>query len=144
MDGIHLAACFLKTALRAKGIERSVLITDAVPPAGCAPGPYTLGEIAVELLPDDRVVLRGTSRLAGSSLRMDRGVENLMRIAGLGLRDAITMATRNPARVGRIPGRQRGLSPGERADLVRFEFDSQTKSIRVLETWFEGTLAASQ
>ena len=39
VDGIHLAPAFLKVALRAKGLERSILVTDAVMPAGCAPGP---------------------------------------------------------------------------------------------------------
>ncbi len=138
VDGIHLPASFLKTALRAKGIERSVLITDAVMPAGCAPGPYRMGDVAVELLPEGRVVLRDGTRLAGSTLRMDRGVENLMRLAHLSLRDAITMATRNPARVGRIPGRQRGLATGERADLVQFEFDPRSGHMEVLNTWIGG------
>ena len=35
VDGIHLPAAFLKAAIRAKGVERSVLVTDAVMPAGC-------------------------------------------------------------------------------------------------------------
>ena len=36
------------------------------------------------------------------------------------------MATTNAARVGRIAGRQRGLVPGEKADLVRFSWDAET------------------
>ncbi|MGB9609849.1 MAG: N-acetylglucosamine-6-phosphate deacetylase [Bryobacteraceae bacterium] len=95
VDGIHLDAAFLRVALRAKGIERSVLITDAVAPAGCQPGPYRLGAVDVELHPEGRVTLRGTDRLAGSALRMDRGVENLMRLAGLTLPEALTMAAPN-------------------------------------------------
>jgi N-acetylglucosamine-6-phosphate deacetylase len=77
-------------------------------------------------------------RLAGSALRMDRGIENLMRIAGLSLLEAVTMATRNPARVGRIPNRQRGVTPGERGDLVQFRLDPRNKSISVLKTWMSG------
>jgi N-acetylglucosamine-6-phosphate deacetylase len=138
VDGIHLGASFLTVALRAKGVERSVLITDAVMPAGAAPGFYRLGEVEVELKADGRVVVRGGERLAGSSLRMDRGVENLMRIAGLSLGEAITMATRNPARVGRVRSRQRSLEPGERADVVEFDYDDESKSIRVLRTWLDG------
>src|SRR5258708_13895603 len=34
VDGIHLPASFLKTALRAKQLQRSVLVTDASSPAG--------------------------------------------------------------------------------------------------------------
>ncbi len=66
----------------------------------------------VELKEDQRVVLRGGTRLAGSSLRMDRAIENVMRLPGVSLRDAVTMATINPARVGRIGSRQRGLRTG--------------------------------
>ncbi len=140
VDGIHLGKAFLKVALRAKGLERAVLITDAVAPAGCAPGAYKLGEVDVILHPEGKVTLTDGQRLAGSSLHMDRGVENLMRICGLSLRDAVTMATRNPARVGRVAGRQRGLAPGERADIVEFEYDEQGRSIRVLRTWLDGEL----
>jgi N-acetylglucosamine-6-phosphate deacetylase len=136
VDGIHLGDAFLRVALRAKGIERSVLVTDAVMPALCAPGVYKLGEIQVELKDDQRVVLRGGTRLAGSSLRMDRAIDNVMRIAGVSLTEAITMATINPARVGRIANRQRGLRPGERADLVRFRIVDGR--MEIVETYLSG------
>ncbi len=139
VDGIHLPLSFLKTALRAKGLERSILVTDAVAPAGCTPGPYTLGEVPVELHPDGSVRLLGGTRLAGSALRMDRAIENVMRLAGLTLQQAVTLATRNPARVGRIAGRQRGLSTGERADLVRFRYDEARQEIKILETYRNGS-----
>ncbi len=141
VDGIHLDDAFLKTALRAKGIERSVLVTDAVMPAMCAPGFYRLGEVDVELNDAGRVQLRGGTRLAGSSLRMDRAIGNVMRTAGLSLTEAVTMATVNPARVGRIASRQRGLTPGDRGDVVRFRVEDGV--IRVTETWMSGRLVFS-
>ena len=61
-----------------------------------------------------------------------------MRAADLSLSEAVTMATRNPARVGRIASRQRGLNPGDRADLVRFRWDEATGHITVLETFLNG------
>ena len=138
VDGFHLNASFLNVALRAKGLERSILITDAVMPAGCAPGPYRLGEVDVQLHPDGSVRLPGLTRLAGSALTMNRAVENVIRQARLSLRDAVSLATRNPARLGRISSRQRGLIPGERADLVRFRFDESTQQIEILETYLDG------
>ncbi len=138
VDGIHLPQSFIKVALRAKGIERSVLVTDAVMPAGCQPGRYRLGEVDVELHADDRVTLVGQDRLAGSSLKMHRGIEKLMTLAGLSLTEAVTMATRNPARVCRVHGRQRGLAPGERADLVLFEVHPVTRAIQVNEVFVDG------
>ena len=138
VDGFHLPPSFLKAALRAKGLERSILVTDAVMPAGCPPGPYRLGEVDVELHADGSVRLAGGSRLAGSALQMDQAIANVMRTAGLSLREAVTLATRNPARVGRVPSRQRGLTPGERADLVLFRLDEATGQIRILETFLNG------
>jgi N-acetylglucosamine-6-phosphate deacetylase len=145
VDGFHLPPSFLNVALRAKGLERSLLVTDAVMPAGCDPGRYRLGEVDVELHADGSVRLaeggstrtEGT-RLAGSALTMDQAIANVMRTAGLNLRDAVTLATRNPARVGRIASRQRGLNPGDRADLVRFRLDEATGQITILETFLAG------
>ena len=136
VDGHHLPESFLRVALRAKGIERSVLVTDAVMPALCVPGDYRLGEVNVELKDDQRVVLKGGTRLAGSSLRMDVALSNVMRIAGLSLTEAVAMATVNPARVGRIGGRVRGLRAGERSDVVRFRMEEGR--LRVIETYLSG------
>lgn len=136
VDGFHLPESFLRVALRAKGIERSILVTDAVAPAMSKPGPYGLGEVDIELREDGRVTMQGAERLAGSGLRMDHAIGNVMRMAGVSLAEAVTMATRNPARVGRVGGRLRGLAPGDRADLVRFVLEDGR--LRVLETFVDG------
>jgi len=138
VDGFHLPSAFLTVALRAKGLERSILVTDAVMPAGRPPGRYRLGEVQVELHDDGSVRLEGGSRLAGSALTMDRAIANVIQTAGISLRDAVTLATRNPARVGRIPYRQRGLAPGDRADLVLFRFSEASGRIEILETFLSG------
>jgi N-acetylglucosamine-6-phosphate deacetylase len=136
VDGIHIGASFLKTALRAKGIERSVLVTDASAPAGAAPGRYYLGEQAVDLTEDNRVVLAGTEKLAGSALRMDRAVENVIQVTGVSLADAVRMATINAAKAGRVSGRALGIAAGERADLVQFTCSSGR--IEVTAVWMNG------
>jgi N-acetylglucosamine-6-phosphate deacetylase len=123
VDGIHLPPAFVKCAVRAKGLERSVLVTDASSPADCAPGRYRLGEVEVELTAENRVQIAGTRQLAGSALRMDRGVENLMSFAGLTLAQALGLATANPARALRLAGRSGFLEPGDTADLMLFRFD---------------------
>jgi N-acetylglucosamine-6-phosphate deacetylase len=136
VDGMHLPDSFLRVALRAKGMGRSVLVTDAVAPAMCEPGAYQLGEVEIELRADGRVVMLGGERLAGSSLRMDHAIGNVIRMAGVSLGEAVGMATRNPARVGRIAGRDRGLEVGDRADLVRFVVEDGR--LRVVETFVSG------
>lgn len=139
VDGIHLGKSFLNVALRAKGLDLAVLVTDAAMPAGCEPGNYKLGEVEVELLPPgDRVVLRGGTRLAGSALHMHKGVENLMKLGGLNLAQSVKLGTTNPARCCNVDGRKQGLTVGERADFVQFRFNPETLQIDVLGTWVNG------
>jgi N-acetylglucosamine-6-phosphate deacetylase len=141
VDGIHIPEAFFRSAVRAKGIEHSVLVTDAVMPAMCLPGPYKLGQVEVDLLENGSVVLKGGNRLAGSALRMDHAITNAVRLGHFGLREAIVMATVNPARAGRIAGRQRGLSPGEKADFVRFSWTDSPPILEIIETVVAGQRA---
>ncbi len=120
VDGIHLGAAFVRVAMRAKTVGRSILVTDASAPAGAEPGRYWLGAQAADLTVDGRVVLAGTDRLAGSALKMNDAVAKVMRMAGVTLGEAVAMATVNPARIVRMEGRTAGLVEGERADLVLF------------------------
>jgi N-acetylglucosamine-6-phosphate deacetylase len=132
VDGIHLPAGFLACAIRMKGAHRCVLVTDAVMPALCPPGSYMLGELPVELLPGNRVVLRSDrDRLAGSALTMDRAVANCVRWGGVSLETALDMATVNPARIAGIPS----------GDSVRFRWDEPSHTLTVLETIVAGHTA---
>jgi len=96
-DGHHLPASTVKTMVRAKGPFRTILVTDAIAAAGCAPGPYTIGGVACELGPDGRVSLPGTPYLAGSSLTLDRAVANTCRYTGMPIAGVIPMASTIPA-----------------------------------------------
>jgi len=138
-DGVHLPGSFLRAAIRAKGVSRAFVVTDAVMPAGCLPGRYRVGTVDVDLLPPgDRVVVAGTHRLAGSALHMYRAVEILVRLAGLDVGEAVTMATLTPARAAHVQGREDGLARGQRADITRFTFDAGSGAVTVLETIVDG------
>ena len=141
VDGIHLDQAFLKVALRAKGVGRSVLVTDAAPPAGAPPGRYRLGEQEVDHTADGRVVLAGQDRLAGSALRMDRAIGNVVRLTGIPLADAVRMATTNAALAGKLPGRAAGLAAGDRADFVQFHYDESSARVEIVSTWVSGRRA---
>ena len=134
VDGIHLPPAFVKAAVRAKTPEKSILVTDAVAPAGCRPGVYRLGQAALRLSEDGSVRLPDSGRLAGSALRMDRALENLMRFTGLPLAKALETATVNPARVMDMEGRKGFLTVGDLADLIFFRYAPQRQGVEVIET----------
>ena len=98
VDGHHLPAATVKAMVRAKGVERTILVTDAIAAAGCPPGRYRMGAVECELGADGRVSLPGTPFLAGSSLTMDRAIANTVRFTGLPIEAVIAMASVNPAR----------------------------------------------
>jgi N-acetylglucosamine-6-phosphate deacetylase len=140
VDGIHVGRAFLRCALRAKTVARSVLVTDASAPAGAAPGRYRLGEQDADLTADGRVVLSGTDKLAGSALHMNDGIANLIRLGGLSSKEAIETATVNPARIIGLEGRMQGLKAGERADIVAFRLIDN--AVRIESVWISGQRAA--
>ena len=102
-------------------------------PAMATPGIYRLGDQDLELTEDGRVVLAGKpawpARPFAWTMRFERYAHDWVSLV-----EAISMATRNPARVGRIAGRQRGIASGERADMVLFRYDSVTSDIKVVRT----------
>ena len=114
VDGIHVEPEVVQIFLQLKGVERAVLITDAMAAAGMPDGIYQLGPLQVEVR-DGKCTLDG--KLAGSSLTMDRAVRNVVRFAGWSLRDAVRAATLNPTRA--VGLQQHGaLVPGAEADIV--------------------------
>ena len=97
VDGHHLPGPVVRAMVRAKGIQRTILVTDAIAAAGSPPGRYRLGELDVELDATGRVAAPGASNLAGSALTMDRAVANVVQFTGLPLDDVLPMASTLPA-----------------------------------------------
>jgi N-acetylglucosamine-6-phosphate deacetylase len=114
-DGVHVAPDVIKLFLRAKGIDRALLITDAISATGMPDGKYKLGGFEVEVK-GDRCELDG--KLAGSVLTLDRAVRNVMQFVPLSLDHAIRLVTRNPARLLGIDETRGELATGRVADVV--------------------------
>jgi N-acetylglucosamine-6-phosphate deacetylase len=132
-DGVHLPPYVVKNYIRAKGIDRIILTTDSMAGAGASPGRYTLGDLEVEVGPDRKALLVGTSRLAGSTLTMDRAMTNVIRFAGIDLASAIQMAAKNAQKLFPEVGGE--IIPGHSADLVLFEYPGE---LVVRSTWING------
>ncbi|HLK31513.1 MAG TPA: N-acetylglucosamine-6-phosphate deacetylase [Terriglobales bacterium] len=113
-DGIHLDPTVVQLFLRAKGAEAAVLITDAISATGMPDGRYRLGSFEVEVR-GNRCTSEG--RLAGSVLRLDQAVRNVMQFAGWNLSDAVRLASANPASVVGITGKG-VLARGADADVI--------------------------
>jgi N-acetylglucosamine-6-phosphate deacetylase len=148
-DGHHLPAAVVKTFVRAKGLERTVLVSDAIAAAGLPPGRYTRpGGQTIEITKAGRIQVADTPYLAGSGLRLNQGVANTVAYAGTTLAETLLLATRNPARVFGAADCYGALAPGMAADLLLFRWTEDPPRLDVVATVaagrvvFQETLAA--
>ena len=130
-DGHHLPAETLKVIVRAKGVPRSILVSDTVALADMPPGAYeTPVGGHVELHADGRLILAGTSFLAGATLPLKDMIPRAVTMCGISLADALRMTTKNP---GRFAGGRGSLRIGEPTDLIRFTMnDDQTLQLKTV------------
>ncbi len=132
-DGHHLPSDLLKVMLRAKGLERSILVSDSVALAGMPAGVYSTPVGGrVELRSDGRLCVLGSEMLAGATASLAQCVGHLVRVIGVPLHEALTMATANPGRFARGRGQ---LKPGSRADVLRFRWQNE---VVVEDVWLAG------
>ncbi len=114
-DGIHVHPAMIKLAFRAKGTQGITLVTDAMAAMGMAPGRYKLSDRDVSVDQTSARLADGT--LAGSILKMDQAIRNVIEFTGCTLAEALTMASTTPARVLSLDRKGR-IAPGCDADLV--------------------------
>jgi N-acetylglucosamine-6-phosphate deacetylase len=136
VDGHHLPPSVVKTFVRAKGVARTILISDAVGLAGMPPGDYDWLGLKVTLSREGRISLTGTPYLAGSALELSSALPKVMTYAGVSLADAVQMACVNPARLlGIEEGR---LEAGGRGDVIQIQHAAGAPQARILKTVVAG------
>jgi len=96
-DGLHVPSAALKVMLRAKGLDRAVLVTDATAAAAAAPGLYRFAGMPIEHSENGTVHVPGQAMLAGSALCLDQAVRNVADWGFASPAEAVRLASANPA-----------------------------------------------
>lgn len=127
-DGAHIHPTTVALVTKTKPLDKIVLITDSLALAGMPPGsgPFEMEGKLVELR--DGALRFKNNTIAGSVLTMDKAVRNVMRFAGLNLRQAVMMASLNVAKVLGIAHRKGQIIPGADADLVLLDRDLEVET----------------
>jgi len=115
-DGIHIAPEMVRLAYRAKG-DKLVLISDSIEAAGCADGFYNIAGMPT-VVKDGIARTQEDGVLAGSTLSLDRAVNNLIDFCGIPLTDAILCATEAPAKMVGVFDRYGSIEAGKMASLL--------------------------
>ena len=133
-DGHHLPPSLMRLVVKAKGLDKVSLVTDATRAAGLGPGRYSVG--GLETIVEDEVTegfeiptekgnyvvkLLTREAFAGSAALMNRCVRNMVKLVGLSIQDAVKMASVNPAKLIGVDDRKGSLTKGKDADLVIFD-----------------------
>ena len=117
VDLVHIHPAVVRLLVQAKGVRRTVLVSDAMRAAGLPDGSYDLGGQWVRVREGVARLDPGGS-LAGSTLTLDRALANVVAATGLPLEEALPMATAVPAASIGLEESLGTLEPGRWADLV--------------------------
>lgn len=130
-DRHHVDPAALRIALRCKGRDRLMLVTDAMPLVGTGEKQFVLQGKPITLRENRLTDPDGT--LAGAHLTMIEAVRNAVDLLGIHLADALIMASRTPAAFLGLESELGRIAPGYRADLVAFNHDFE-----VVGAWVAG------
>ena len=118
-DGHHCSLGALRVLFEMKGKHRVIMVTDSLNAKGFPAGTklkFGGNEIMITLEGTARLTL--TRKLAGSTLRMNRGLQVLVEQAGIPFEAALNACTCNPAALLGIDDHKGMISVGYDADLT--------------------------
>ena len=115
-DTIHVSVPAMQLLTKCKPAGKLSLITDAMRAKGLQDGVSELGGQVVIVKNGEARLQDGT--LAGSVLRMNRAIQNMVEKVGMPLLKAVDFATINPARLLGIDGEKGSIREGKSADFA--------------------------
>ncbi len=115
-DTIHVSVPAMKLLVKNKPLDKLVLITDAMRAKGLPDGVSELGGQTVYVKDGEARLEDGT--LAGSVLRMNRALQNMVEKVGVPFTQAVDYATKNPAKNLKIDHEAGSIALGKRADFT--------------------------
>lgn len=115
-DTIHVSVPAMQLLVKNKRADKLALITDAMRAKGLADGVSELGGQTVYVKGGEARLADGT--LAGSVLRMNRALQNMVEKVGVPLTQAVDYCTINPARTLKMENEAGSIAEGKRADFA--------------------------
>ena len=116
-DCVHVLPPALEIAIRCKGVDGLVLVTDNTKFAGMPNGVYEDDQGREVVKDDEKVHIPGWT-LVGSVSPLNWNVGNIVHRLGHSWPEAFRMAALNPARLLSLQDRKGSLEPGKDADLI--------------------------
>lgn len=136
-DGCHSHLAAANNFYQTKGGNFAIMVSDSLRAKYCPPGGnYQLGGHDIEIGEDGLARLKGTETIAGSTLRMNKGLKLMVEDAMVPFEAALNSCTINPARCLGVDKRKGKLAAGYDADIVVLE-----DNYDVCQTYCKGVAA---
>lgn len=132
-DNIHVNPAIYKVVQKQKGIDKIILITDAIMGCMLEDGNYKLGPLPIKVIKGEARLEDGT--LAGSTLTLNKAVKNFMLSTGIKLCEAVRLVTANPCSLLGINESKGQLKENFDADFTIFD-----ENIDIRYTFVEGKM----
>lgn len=116
-DMNHVNPVILNNYFTIKG-DYAISVSDSLSAKGCGKGIHKLGGNEYEIRDNGSAYLLKTNGLAGSTLKMNMGIKNMVVHCDLSFKTALKAATINPAKMLGIDDRKGELVVGRDADIV--------------------------
>ena len=115
VDTYHVDPALYEMVYKMKG-RKLCFITDCLPAGGLPEGEYTLG--GAKIIYKDNICKLEDGTIAGSVLKLNKGVWNVYQNSTIPLYECVNCATINPARVIGVADKKGSIEVGKDADLV--------------------------
>lgn len=124
VDTYHVDANLFELVYKLKG-RKLCAITDCLPAGGLPEGEYTLG--GAKIIYRDNICKLEDGTIAGSVLRLNKGVWNIYQNTNIPLNECVNCATLNPATAIGMADRKGSLAVGKDADIVILDNEFNVK-----------------
>lgn len=126
-DRVHVHDEAVRIALKMKGHDKIILVSDAIRATGLSDGEYELGGQIVNV--NEGIPRLNSGKLAGSTLSLRKAVYNMVTFLNIPILKAVKMASLNPAKAINMHNTIGSIEIGKRADLIVFDKDINIKEI---------------
>ena len=124
VDGYHVNSDLFDLVSKLKG-RKLCFITDCLPAGGLPEGEYTLG--GAKIIYRDNICRLPDGTIAGSVLRLNKGVWNVYQNSNIPLYECVNCASLNPATTLGIEDKKGSLEVGKDADIVILDEEFNVK-----------------
>ena len=131
-DTTHIHPAVLQATLRLKGAKGAFLVSDATPAGSSTKkmsATYQKGRVKIQCK-DNRITTE-SGALAGALLSSRRSLENIVKVCGFSLEEALPWVTSTPARILGLEKRKGEITVGADADVVILDSDWEVRWVCV-------------